>query len=128
VYVAANAADDEAAGLAYQRWLGAAASEPTTVGTMWFQYRDEPVSGRGPCPAGEAGALVCSEHYAFGAADETDRPKYALVERMRTANLCAGQQRLQLTDSQGRTAVERLCEGAIAGGTPGRGSTPPRRP
>jgi len=128
VYVAANAADDEAAGLAYQRWLGAAAAEPTTVGTMWFQYRDEPVSGRGPCPDGEAAALVCSEHYAFGAADETDRPKYALVERMRTANLCAGQQRLQLTDSQGRTAVERLCEGAIAGGTPGRGSTPQRRP
>jgi hypothetical protein len=108
--------------------MAAAVAEPTTVGTMWFQYRDEPVSGRGPCPDGAANALVCGEHYAFGVADETDRPKYALVERMRTANLCAGPQRLQLTDSHGRTAVERMCAGAIAGGTPGRGSAPPRRP
>jgi hypothetical protein len=128
VYVSANAEDDEAAGQAYQRWVATAAAEPTTVGTMWFQYRDEPTSGRGPCPSGEADALVCGEHYAFGAADETDRPKYALVERMRTANLCAGPQRLQLTDSQGRTARDRMCAGAIAGGTPGRGSSPPRRP
>jgi hypothetical protein len=128
VYTSANAADDEAAGQAYQQWMAAAVAEPTTVGTMWFQYRDEPVSGRGPCPDGAANALVCGEHYAFGVADETDRPKYALVERMRTANLCAGPQRLQLTDSHGRTAVERMCAGAIAGGTPGRGSAPPRRP
>jgi hypothetical protein len=71
---------------------------------------------------------VCSEHYAFGAADETDRPKYALVERMRTANLCAGPERLQLTESQVRTALDRMCEGAAAGGTSGRPSTPPRRP
>ena len=118
VYTSANAADDEAAGEAYRRWVATAAAEPTTVGTMWFQYRDEPVSGRGPCPAGEPDALVCGEHYAFGAADETDRPKYALVERMRTANLCAGPQRLLLTDSQGRPALARAC--SIERGTPGR--------
>jgi hypothetical protein len=128
VYTSANSENDEAAGRAYQQWVATAAADPTTVGTMWFQYRDEPMSGRGPCPGGETDALVCGEHYAFGAADETDRPKYALVERMRTANLCAGPQRLQLTDSQRRTALERMCQRAIAGGTPARGSSPPRRP
>lgn len=118
VYTAANALDDATAGEAYQRWLWAAAEEPTTVGAMWFQYRDEPVSGRGPCPAGESDALVCDEHYAFGAADETDRPKYDLVERMRTANLCAGPHRLQLTDPHGRTAIAQACEDAGGRETP----------
>ena len=100
VYPTANAVDDQAAGQAYQRWVGEAASEPTSVGTMWFQYRDEPLSGRGPCPTGQPNTMVCGEHYAFGAADVTDRPKYALVERMRTANLCATPERLALTGGQ----------------------------
>jgi hypothetical protein len=87
VYAAANAADERGGGQAYQRWVSTSAPEPTTVGTMWFPHRDEPVSGRRPCPAGEADAPVCGEHYAFGAADETDRPKY---QRMRRANLMRG--------------------------------------
>jgi len=98
VYGTANATDDVTAGEAYQRWIAAAASEPTTVGIMWFQYRDEPVSGRGPCPTGQPDTFECGEHYAFGAADVTDRPKYQLVERMRIGNLCAGPLRLELTD------------------------------
>jgi len=98
VYPSANVVDDAAAGAAYQRSLRDAAREPTTVGTMWFQYRDEPVAGRGPCPTGQPDTIVCGEHYAFGAADVTDRPKYELVERMRQANLCAAPQRLSLTD------------------------------
>jgi hypothetical protein len=67
---------------------------------MWFQYRDEPLAGRGPCPTGQPNTIVCGEHYAFGAADVTDRPKYALVEQMRTANLCATPERLALTNGQ----------------------------
>jgi len=98
VYPTANAEDDAKAGEAYQRWVLDAASERTTVGVMWFQYRDEPVAGRGPCPTGQPDTFVCGEHYAFGAADVTDRPKYELVERMRIANLCAGPLRLALTD------------------------------
>jgi len=98
VYPTANAIDDATAGEAYQRWVLDAASERTTVGVMWFQYRDEPVAGRGPCPTGQPDTFVCGEHYAFGAADVTDRPKYQLVERMRIANLCAGPVRLALTD------------------------------
>jgi hypothetical protein len=100
VYPTANAADDQAAGAAYQSWVRQAVSEPTTVGTMWFQYRDEPLAGRGPCPTGQLNTIVCGEHFAFGAADVTDRPKYALVEQMRTANLCATPQRLVFTDPQ----------------------------
>jgi len=98
VYPTVNAADDATAGEAYQHWILDAASEPHMVGVMWFQYRDEPVAGRGPCPTGQPDTFVCGEHYAFGAADVTDRPKYQLVERMRIANLCAGPLRLALTD------------------------------
>ena len=100
VYPTANAADDQAAGQAYRNWVLQAVNEPTTVGTMWFQYRDEPLAGRGPCPTGQPNTIVCGEHFAFGAADVTDRPKYALVEQMRTANLCATPERLALTDPQ----------------------------
>jgi hypothetical protein len=116
VYSSAYSRDDLAAGEAYKRWVGAAAMEPTTLGTMWFQYRDEPVSGRGPCPTGVPGALTCGEHYAFGAADETDCPKYELVERMREANLCAGPERLAATDPQPAQLHTRPC-----GGMTGRG-------
>ena len=124
VYGTANATDDTTAGEAYQRWVLDAASERTTVGVMWFQYRDEPVSGRGPCPTGQPDTFVCGEHYAFGAADVTDRPKYRLVERMRIANLCAGPLRLALTDpapgKPGRTAdgAERQRRECLKG--PGR--------
>ncbi len=119
VYAAANAADDAAAGAAYQAWLSAAATEPTVVGTMWFQYRDEPISGRGPCPTGQPDTLVCGEHYAFGAADETDRPKYALIQQMRAGNLSVGPQRLALTNPQtplsSLTANPNPIPGALGG-------------
>ena len=98
VYASANARDDAGAGNAYARWLDAASNEPTTVGVMWFQYRDEPLSGRGP---GQGVEPVYGEHYAFGTTDDTDRPKYDLVSRMRAANLAAGRRRLVLTDPTG---------------------------
>jgi hypothetical protein len=44
---------------------------------------------------------VYGEHYAFGTTDDTDRPKYDLVSRMRAANLAAGRRRLVLTDPTG---------------------------
>jgi len=95
VYQSASANDDAGAGEAYTRWLEEASSEPTTVGVMWFQYRDEPVTGRGP---GQGTAPVYGEDYAFGTTDVMDRPKYDLVSRMRTANAAAGRKRLALTD------------------------------
>jgi hypothetical protein len=89
------ARDDASAGDAYAKWLNDAAGERTTTGVMWFQYRDEPYSGRGP---GSGAAPVYGEHYAFGVTDVTDRPKYDLVTRMRNANGQAGRRRLDLTD------------------------------
>ncbi len=92
-----NARDDASAGEAYAKWLHDAAGEPTTTGVMWFQYRDEPLSGRGP---GQGPAPTYGEHYAFGVTDVTDRPKYDLVDAMRKANWSAGRRRLLLSDPQ----------------------------
>ena len=95
VYPSANAEDEASAGDAYARWVSDAASEQTTVGLMWFMYRDDPLTGRGP---GNGPLPVYSESYAMGAADSADRPKYELVSRMRDANLASGNRRLVLTD------------------------------
>jgi uncharacterized protein (TIGR03437 family) len=59
----------------------------------WFEYRDEPVSGRGFL--GETDLdLVEGEDYAFGMVDVADRPKYDLVNQVRSTNLAMGQRRL----------------------------------
>ncbi len=92
-YAAANALDDADAGRLYSNWLEDASQNPYCVGVSWFQYRDEPVSGRGP---GQGPDLVYGEDYAFGLVDVTDQPKYDLVERVRQANLQAARVRLFL--------------------------------
>jgi len=93
VYAAANATDDADAGAQYQASLAAAARNPWCVGVAWFEYRDEPVSGRGFL--GETDLdLVEGEDYAFGMVDVADRPKYDLVNQVRTANLAMAQRRL----------------------------------
>jgi hypothetical protein len=60
-YPWASARDDSSAGDAYQAWLTDARRNPYCVGVSWFQYRDEPVSGRGP---GQGTDLVYGEDYA----------------------------------------------------------------
>jgi hypothetical protein len=95
VYAAANAEDEASAGDAYAQWLFDAASEPHLIGTFWFEYRDEPLTGRGP---GFGSLDVYGEDYACGLIDVTDRPKYDLVTRMRGANMSVGTARLLLTD------------------------------
>jgi hypothetical protein len=81
-----NVPDEASAGDAYATWVAAAARDPHCVGVIWFQYRDQPLTGRGP---GQGADLVYGEHYAFGVVDLCDRPKTVLVERMRKANLAA---------------------------------------
>ena len=96
VYDAARAVDDADAGRDYGRWVGEAARNPACVGVCWFQYRDEPVTGRGP---GHGPDLVYGEHYAFGLVDVTDTPKWELVTRVRTENLAAmGQRRAAMRE------------------------------
>lgn len=90
VYSAAHASDDADAGRQYTRWVGEAARNPACVGVCWFQYRDDPVTGRGP---GHGPDLVYGEHYAFGLVDVTDGPKWDLVAPIRAENLAAAGQR-----------------------------------
>ncbi len=82
-----SAAEDEAqAGELYNEWTRAAARDPYCVGQIWFMYRDQALTGRGP---GRGPQLVHGEHFAFGLITETDRAKWPMVERMREANLAA---------------------------------------
>jgi len=87
--------DDVEAGEYYQRWIREGAEDPYCVGFLWFLYRDQPITGRGPCGIDivtmgpQPPDLVCCEHYAFGLVDVTDTPKWELVRRVREANLSA---------------------------------------
>jgi len=88
-----SGAEDEAASAKlYKRWMQSAATDPYCVGVGWFQYRDEPLTGRG---GGHGTDLVYGEHFAFGLVDVTDRPKWNMLKEMRKANLAAVTQRLQ---------------------------------
>lgn len=93
VFPAAFATGDADAGAQYQANLEAAARNPWCVGVAWFEYRDEPVAGRGFLGAADLD-LVEGENYAFGMVDVADRPKYDLVNRVRTTNLAMAQRRL----------------------------------
>jgi hypothetical protein len=85
-YASMSSKDDADAGAYYTRWLRDAARNKYCVGTAWFEYRDQALTGRGP---GRGENLVINEHYAFGLVDGADQPKWALVDRVRAANLAA---------------------------------------
>ncbi|HET6382528.1 MAG TPA: hypothetical protein VFJ58_03980 [Armatimonadota bacterium] len=87
-----SAPDEAESATDYTRWMEAAAANPYCVGTCWFQYRDEPLTGRGP---GHGPELVLGEHYAFGLVDEADRPKWNLIQPVRRANLHAAAERMK---------------------------------
>jgi hypothetical protein len=93
-YDAAWAESEADAGDDYGRWTEAASTNPYCVGINWFEYRDQPLTGRGP---GRGPDLIYGEHYAFGIVDISDRPKWDLVERMRKANLQTTARRLAAT-------------------------------
>ena len=86
--------DDTDAGKVYTQFLHGAATHPKCVGAFYFQYRDQPITGRGPAngPTG----VVLGENFAFGIADVTDRLKWPMVEQVRKANLEAATQRAKL--------------------------------
>lgn len=77
---------DSESGDRYAQWLADTSAHPYVVGVSWFEYRDEPVAGRGP---GFGPAVVIGEHDAFGLVDTTDQPKYALIEKILAANIAA---------------------------------------
>jgi hypothetical protein len=87
-----SARDDAEAGERYRAWVQAAARDPYCVGGSWFEYRDQPITGRGP---GYGARPTYGEHFAFGLVGETDRPKWEMVARMREANLRAAHWRME---------------------------------
>ncbi|RDS83339.1 beta-agarase [Dyella psychrodurans] len=64
-------------GEAYARFVQAAASDPAIVGTHWFEYADQPVTGR----------LIDGENSHIGLVGITDLPFGGFVEAVRKANL-----------------------------------------
>jgi len=85
-----STSSDSESGDRYAQWLEDTSAYPYCVGVSWFEYRDEPISGRGATSGSNAGPkLVYGEDYAFGLVDVADRPKYELVEKVSAANLAA---------------------------------------
>jgi hypothetical protein len=90
-YEASFVEADRDSGRNYAEWLSAASKDPKCIGALWFQYRDEPLTGRGP---GKGAKAAIGEHYAFGFVDVTDQPKWDLITQAREANLRATRDRL----------------------------------
>ncbi|PQV62663.1 hypothetical protein B1R32_12512 [Abditibacterium utsteinense] len=93
------APDDATAGQLYAKWVADAARDPHTVGMHWFQYRDQPIAGRGQ--SNRPLALAQDEHFAFGLVDITDRPKCDMIAPMRAANLSAVKTRVEASQNPG---------------------------
>ena len=89
-YWSSRVETESEAGDRYHQAIQAAAVDPSCLGMIWFHYRDQSLTGRGP---GFGPDLVYGEHYAFGLVTETDRVKWPLVTRMREANLQAARWR-----------------------------------
>ena len=68
---------EEERGPAYARFLTKALEEPQIVGVHWFQYLDQPVTGR----------LLDGENGHLGLVAITDRPWDGFVKAVRKANL-----------------------------------------
>jgi hypothetical protein len=70
-------AKEEDRGAAYAAFLKAAMAEPTIVGAHWFQYLDQPASGR----------LLDGENGHFGLVGITDVPYQGFINAVRKSNL-----------------------------------------
>ncbi|MGC5702902.1 beta-galactosidase [Pseudomonas sp. NFXW11] len=75
-------AREEDRGPAYADFLKQALSEPAIVGVHWFQYLDQPVTGR----------LLDGENGHFGLVGITDIPFQGFVDTVRKSNLLALEQ------------------------------------
>jgi hypothetical protein len=67
--------NQEERGVAYRYYVENAAAHPAIVGTHWFEWLDEPNTGR-----------MDGENYNIGVIDVTDRPYTELVEAMKTTH------------------------------------------
>ncbi|MCU0247776.1 MAG: hypothetical protein MUC42_14480 [Bryobacter sp.] len=62
-------------GVAYRYYVEQAASHPAFIGSSWFQWVDQPNTGR-----------MDGENYHIGLVDVTDRPYTDLIEAMKTTH------------------------------------------
>jgi hypothetical protein len=67
--------DQAERGTAYRYYVEQAASFPAFIGSSWFQWVDQPVTGRND-----------GENYNIGLVDVTDRPYKELIEAMKTTH------------------------------------------
>ena len=67
--------DQAERGVAYRYYVEQAAALPAFIGTSWFQWVDQPCTGR-----------MDGENYNIGLVDVTDRPYSEMVEAMRTTH------------------------------------------
>ena len=76
-----SAANEAQRGEAYARFIAAAAASPDIVGAHWFEYADEPVTGR----------LLDGENSHIGLVGITDIPFGGFVGTVRAANARVGE-------------------------------------
>ncbi|MFW9080312.1 beta-galactosidase [Pseudomonas sp. P2757] len=110
-------AKEEDRGAAYANFLKQALSEPSIVGVHWFQYLDQPVTGR----------LLDGENGHFGLVGVTDLPFQSFVEAVRKSNLATVDQLAKEAEKAAQTAdkASHDAEGgrkADAGKGPGQGA------
>ena len=67
--------DQQERGVAYRHYVENAAAMPALIGTHWFQWADEPNTGR-----------FDGENYNIGLVDVTDRPYAEMVEAMQATH------------------------------------------
>ena len=70
-----QARDQGERGIAYRYYVESVASHPAMIGTHWFQWVDQPVTGRGD-----------GENYNIGFVDVTDRPYPELVAALKATH------------------------------------------
>jgi uncharacterized protein (TIGR03437 family) len=114
---AVSAESDTAAGAMYAQWLQDTSACTYCIGVSWFEYGDEPVSGRGPEGSTIGTALVYGENFAFGLMDGTDQPKYDLVNQVRAANIAALQNLGLLAPTPVLTAAAVVNAASYQGGS-----------
>ena len=70
-----QAVNQEERGVAYRYYVEQAASHPAFIGASWFQWIDQPATGRGD-----------GENYNIGFIDVTDRPYAEMVDAMKATH------------------------------------------
>jgi hypothetical protein len=95
--------NEEERGQAYRYYVEQCAAHPAMIGTHWFQWLDQPVTGRND-----------GENYSIGFIDVTDQPHRELVAAAKATHA-----RLLEVHSGRTPPVDRLPKASEAG-TPAR--------